>query len=275
MRTEQTAGDRKRIDLCIGDLERRRILGIEVKIRSAQAKREQLETYERGLVRANPNTDIAIAYLTPFNRNRAGDAAERLQTVTLFSEFAAQSDRAGQHVSWLDVADIPWDGSDMWRHHQAYVRNTIAPDSKLKFSIDRNRELDEFFGKDVTQAFWEVLGELRVQPGEKGARIKLSEFTAEPRALSQALEILICGGLRVSPIQKSDSFSPELRERFLNSPWHAFHTELFELASRFPHVWIKGTKDYGVRVAHVDHPSSGVSLVTSDNPDVLIIGRPR
>ncbi|MCY4560053.1 MAG: PD-(D/E)XK nuclease family protein [Chloroflexi bacterium] len=275
VRTERAAGDRRRIDLCIGDHERRRILGIEVKTRSAQAERGQLEAYERGLVHANPDTDIAVAYLTPFNRNRAGDAAERLPTVTLFSEFAAQSGRAGQHVSWLDVADISWDGNDIWRHHQAYVRNTIAPDSKLKISIDRNREFDEFFGKDATQEFWEALGELRVQPGKKGARIKWSEFSAEPRALSQALEILICGAPRVSRSRKSDSFSPKLRAPFLSSPWHAYHAELFELASRFRNVWIKGAKDYGVRVAHLDHPSRGVSLVTSDTPDVLIIGRRR
>ena len=43
----------------------------------------------------NPSFDIAIAYLTPFNRKRAGEAADRLQTVQLFQAFAEGDQQSG------------------------------------------------------------------------------------------------------------------------------------------------------------------------------------
>ena len=44
---------------------------------------------------------------------------------------------------------------------------------------------------------------------------------------------------------------------------------------RFPNVWIKGEGNYGVRVAHKKHKTSGVSLVTSVGPGMLKIDEPR
>ena len=48
--TEQDAGNRRRIDLCILDAEGRRILGIEIKTTSTSANAGQLRSYELGLV---------------------------------------------------------------------------------------------------------------------------------------------------------------------------------------------------------------------------------
>ena len=118
VKTEQDAGNGRRIDLCIQDDERRRILGIEVKTTSASVNAGQLEAYEQGLVHKNPGFDIAIAYLTPFNRKRAGKAGDSLNTVQLFQAFAKESSRAGQHVSWLDVAELSWDGRGIWLDHR-------------------------------------------------------------------------------------------------------------------------------------------------------------
>ena len=95
VKTEQDAGNGRRIDLCIQDVEGRRILGIEVKTTSTSANAGQLEAYEQGLVHNNPSFDIVIAYLTPFNRKRAGEAADRLQTVQLFQAFAEGVQQSG------------------------------------------------------------------------------------------------------------------------------------------------------------------------------------
>ena len=274
VKTEQEAGNRRRIDLSIEDVEGGRILGIEVKTTSASATAGQLEAYEKGLVHKNPDCEIAIAYLTPFNRKRAGEAADRLRTVTMFQAFANESSRAGQHVSWLDVAELSWDGCGIWRDHQAYVRDKIALKTKLSSNVVRNRTFNDFFGEVAAGAFWESLAELQVLPEETGARVELESFAGSLRALARAFEILIEKGDDVSKGNQSDRFPPELRERFLEAPWRDMHLELFGLADRFPNVWIQGEGDYGVRVAHKRH-SSGVSLVRSVDTGVLKIGEPR
>ena len=144
---ERGVGDGKRIDLAITDAAQGLVLGIEVKTKSVSARPGQLEEYERRLVRAQKgrNRKVAIAFLTPFNRMRAGAMAESLPTVRLFEQFAKTSSGAARHVSWLDVAELPWDGREIWRQHQTYVRDTISRLDKLKPNVARNRTFGEFF----------------------------------------------------------------------------------------------------------------------------------
>ena len=279
MDSEHDVGDGKRIDLTITDVDQGKVLGIEVKTRSASARPGQLEDYECKLVSGlsglhERDWKVAIAFLTPFNRKRAGDMAEGLPTVRLFEQFARTSSRAARHVSWLEVADIPWDGREIWRQHQAYVRGTISRMDKLRASVARNRTFGEFFGEHAAGLFWEELDELGVRPEGTGVEIDLMDCAADPKSLVRVLHGLIENGEGVSRSNRGDRFAEELRERFLESRWYAFHEALFELSERFPNVWIDGRKDYGVRVAHERHPG-GVSLVTTVGPRVVKIGRPR
>ena len=46
-----------------------------------------LEKYLDALEKKYPQSEIQIAYLTPFNRDRAGDAADQLRTIRVFEEF--------------------------------------------------------------------------------------------------------------------------------------------------------------------------------------------
>ncbi len=90
--SEDMMEDGKRIDICIFDKPRGRLLGIEVKTTKASAKERQLEDYLEGLCKkygydSNDQDGIAIGYLTPFNRDRAGDAADFLPTVGIFEKF--------------------------------------------------------------------------------------------------------------------------------------------------------------------------------------------
>ena len=82
---EQTLGGGRRIDVCLrSELPHRRVLGIEVKTVAASAKSGQLEQYLGGLREEYPGYDVQVCYLTPFNRLRAGDASDSLETVRCF-----------------------------------------------------------------------------------------------------------------------------------------------------------------------------------------------
>ena len=273
---EPSVGEGKRIDLIITDSDQGMVLGIEVKTKSASAKPGQLEDYERGLVSVLKKRDrkIAISFLTPFNRKRAGDMADSLPTVRLFEQFARTSGRAAQHVSWLDVADLPWDGRDIWQQHQAYVRDIISSKDKLKPNVARNRTFCEFFGEGAAGLFWEALNELDICPEDTGVRIDLKTYTADPESLTRVFHILVEQGEGISRGKRRDQFPDKLRERFLDSRWYAFHEAIFDLSRQYSNVWIDGKKDYGVRVTHKRH-SGGVSLVTTDGPHILKIGKPR
>ncbi len=271
-----------RIDVCIHDKGSHRVLGIEVKTDDDSVEYGQLKKYYDSLTVEDAAQSVAIGYLTPFNRDRAEDAdtAAILKAVKEFEDFCECYPCAhARHVSWLDVADISWDGNELWKQHQHYVRNTISSPTHLQASTRRDRPLDEFFGEDATRKFWEALADMGISPGDNGADINLAGFRENLSPLTSclvsALEKLICDGCNVSNRSgKPDQFLEDLRKPFLNSPYEEIHAALFNLSKRFCHVWIKGVRDYGVRVAHKEH-GGGVSLITSQTPDRLKVGRQR
>ena len=85
---EENVPGQGRIDLAIkGDSPQPRIVGIEVKTTDASVTPGQLERYRNGLAEKFPQHAIAIAYLTPFNRERAKGKADDLATVREFDDF--------------------------------------------------------------------------------------------------------------------------------------------------------------------------------------------
>ena len=268
---ELPAGDGRRIDIAIKCASpASRIVGIEVKTTDSSATVGQLEKYYDGLSKEHGG-QIAIAYLTPFNRQRAGDKADALPTIREFDEFRKIRTDA-RHVSWLDIAAIPWDGNELWRQHQAYVRSTIACDEKLRRSAVRDRSLDEFFGGDCVDNFWQELSQLGIEPASGGdTAIDLADHVEDADRLARAFEILVIEGDGVARgAVRKDNFGEDLRERYLESP---VHRALFGLSDRHSHVWLQGKQDYGLRVAHGRY-TGGVSLVRSDGPGRLqIVGQ--
>ena len=262
--------NRGRIDVTIRDNERRRIVGIEVKTVESSKEEGQLKRYLKGLRDKYKGTDIAIAYLTPFNKERAtrppdnSDAIRTLPTVQEFKKFAASFPNA-RHVSWLDVADIPWVSNALWEQHREYVRNHISAQKELQ----RNRTLDVFFGPEPAQAFMEALDQLGVRVDGLGADIDIDLKSYKERlpwlaeGLVDALRILVRDGDNVSRNLhrlKEDKF--QNREVFHESDFRVVHDALFGLADRYRYVWVQGTQDYAIRVAHKKH-GSGVSLIRS------------
>ena len=240
----------QRIDILIEDEETGRVVGIEVKTSSASAQPGQLEGYLEGLRTKHDDEKIAIAYLTPFNRQHAesiiGGNAGTLSTVKVFEEFHRSFDQA-RHVSWLDVAEINWDGVEIWSQHQSYVRKKMAAHRRLKNPRSRNRSLDEFFSGDAVEAFWDALPNSNRDNADDGAIIDLELFEGSPTELAEALTILIRDDEYVARRVKTDLFDEQLRRRFLKSKHREFHEAIFNLSGRFDHVWVQGKKDYGLR----------------------------
>ena len=275
---EEVVPGQGRIDIAIkSDSPEPRIVGIEVKTTDSSATPGQLERYRGGLAEKFPGYAVTIAYLTPFNRVWAPDKADALPTVKEFTDFQAKYPEA-RHISWLDIASIPWHGNELWRQHQLYVYQRISSHKKLRLSTTRDRSLDQFFGEESVTAFWEALSELGIESSAGGAVIELAQLDGAPDfadRLAQAFQILITDDGGVSRnANRTDKFSADLRRRFLDSPVCEVHEALFNLADLYNHVWVEGGGDYGVRVAHSKHSSSGVSLVRSRGPERLeIVGQ--
>ena len=274
VKSEHHTGEYRRIDLCIfaDNGPAQRVLGLEIKTSSASAQPGQLEAYFAGLAEKFGAANVIIAYLTPFNRSRAGEAAHTLPTVRAFEAFATTVEHA-RHLSWLDVADIPWDGGPTWSLFRTHVRNVIAPEAKRNPTILRNRSFHDFFGEEAAMRFWEQLALIGVCPTESGAQLDLERLATDPGMLVRALEVLVDGAEGAGP-EKQNKFGDSLRERFLESTWRTVHEALFDMPRRFPSMWIEGKKDYALRVAHPRH-RSGVSLLRSKGPAMLETGRPR
>ena len=273
--TEQTVNQGQRVDICLLDGDPvRRVVGVEVKTKRASAEFGQLESYLEGLKEAFQGARIAMAYLTPFNEKRGGEGASRLRTVQVFKEFEEKCG-GGKHVSWLDVADIDWNGGILWSEHRAYVRETMASETSLKLAVSRNRMFDAFFGEDATGRFWAALMEKSVEVTETGAVLDLEAFVDDAGYLARACELLIEASDNVSGKEKKNKFPSELQDKFRRSvPFGDIHDALFKLTERHDHVWLRGTGDYGLCVAHPKH-SSGVSLVRSLGSGQLATGQPR
>lgn len=268
----------KRIDICIFDKTRGRLLGIEVKTTKDSVKESQLEDYLMGLCKKygfdrNDEDRIAICYLTPFNCKRAGADAKSLPTIEIFNNFK-KNHRNARHISWLDIAEISWDGNEIWRQHQAYVYQEISNYKKLQSFISRNRAFDGFFSPEAVESFWGALPFEGNRAADAGVTIDLSEIGNDPVPLVKAFEILIEDEENVAgAANRQDDFPDGLRRRFETSPFGNIHKALFALSNR-KLVWVAGKGDYGLRVAHKRH-SSGVSLVTSRGERHLLVGQPR
>ena len=283
--------DGRRIDLCIICEEEGLVLGIEVKTAIASAREGQLEDYATRLRSkyGDKRYKIAMTYLTPFNHARAKAHPNELPSVEAFRKFSkkmsnsdAKSKIECRHISWLDVAEIDWDGCELWKQHQSYVRAEMASEENLGTLSrrgERDREFAAFFEDGAAESFalWRSkVGEI----SEKGVtRIDLASGNLSPVDLVEGLKILITSESPVDGTKRrDDEFSQklgrDLRKPFEDSDFGRYHRALFDLSDQHQHVWLKGEKDYGMRVAHERHPG-GVSLITSVGHRYLKIGQSR
>ncbi len=279
--TEHGWSDARRIDILIGNAAFKQVIGIEVKTKDGSVQPEQLDAYRRNLWDEYGEDNVAIVFLTPFNKRHAdkfGEGIARLfRAVEEFEAFSKGLKRV-HHMSWRDVAEIPWaGGGDLWREHQAHVLETMASEHVLKNLHSRNRSFSEFFGVEPVAASFRALrvGETRDYKG--GVVIDLQNYSRSPRELADAVRTLIERGEGVVHRKRDSTFSAILRQKFLDPnqcEYHEYHHTLFGLEDEFEYVWLHGTGNYGLRVGHrCDYGS--VSLVTSRGCNKLLIGQSR
>ena len=244
IQSEQVVTEQRRIDIFIRCDSPKRIVGMEVKTTDSSATPGQLKLYYEGLTKKHNGYDVAITYLTPFNRKWAKDKADSLPTVKEFECFERECPNAFPcHVSWLDIAAVPWNGNELWRQHQLYVLQHISSVKKLQISTTRDRSLDEFFGGEAVEAFWESLSALDIplEGGSKDIEIKLAQFDHTPdfaTRLAHALQNLIREGDGIVRNARKNEFDDRLRGRFLTSSYREIHEALFGLAEA-DGVWLK------------------------------------
>ena len=266
-----------RIDLCIFASAPSRVLGVEIKTTDSSVTERQLYRYHSGLVACYADHEVAVAYLTPFNKVRAGELAAQLRTVEEYSNFAKKFPES-RHVSWLDVSEIASDyDHELWRQHRAFVRTEISSYDNLRDRSQRDRSFNEFFGDIAADRFWADMKALGFEPSPgEGARVDLSKVRDIP-AFVEAFKTLISQGDGIPrenrQREKADKFSN--REYFSTSEFNDIHQELLGLSRQFEYVWVEGKKDYGIRVAHSAHPSTGVSIARSLDRGHLLVGQPR
>ena len=266
-----------KIDLCIYASAPSRVLGVEIKTTDSSVTEGQLRRYHKGLERCYADHEIAVSYLTPFNAERAGELADQLPTVKEYNEFVGCFPTA-RHVSWLEVAEIGWDYSNqLWQQHRVFVLKCISSHRKLKDRSQRDRAFNEFFGDVAADKFWEDMHQLGFTPSPgAGAEVCLSKVNDIP-AFVRAFATLIEQGEEIARGSNRGEKESPFKDpcNYRTSEFGAVHEALFELAGRFDFVWIQGEKNYGIRVAHSSHPSSGVSIVRSLDVGRLLVGQPR
>ena len=279
--TEHGLGESQRIDILIGDAKTGHVVGIEVKTTDESVRKKQLEDYRSKLCEEYGEENVAMVFLTPFNYDRAEAAheggAEVIRAVDAFNGFSKDLDRV-HHLSWRDVAEIPWeDGGELWKQHQAHVYKHLAADRNVTDLLAQSRSFSEFFGEKAAHDFTKALASRGTRPYKGGVEVDLKQYEGKPHELAAAVRTLIAQGEGVVCTKKTGIFFLDgLREKFVvgSAGVGAFHRALFGIADQFEYVWLEGSNDYGLRVAHRCKNGS-VSLVTSRGVDRLRIGQRR
>ena len=270
----------RRIDVLVRDNASGQAVGIEIKTVDASAQKGQLMRYWQDLqeLSAGPQS-VALAYLTPFNDTSLDDEGHAPRTVEAFRGFTkwlgVKYGGHAKHVSWLEVAAIPWDGNELWEQHREYIYKHISsPEARKVSTLTKGRTFEDFFGKAPAGAFWKKLEDLGVVPTTHGVVIKIGNHNADHlrSRLIEAIEVLAESSFVSRDVEMKDRF--DSHADFLNSDYADIHRSLFCLARSRKSLWLQGKKNFGIRVAHENYPS-GVSLVTSRGPGQLEIGRPR
>jgi hypothetical protein len=133
------------------------------------------------------------------------------------------------------------------------------------------RELADFFGADAAEIFDQ---KLQAAGGPLENHLLDLGRVPDPAALAAAFRVLIESQTAEPVGARKERFGAANRAPFLNGPRAGVHAALLALADEYPHVWLEGMSNYGLRVAHPNHPG-GVSVATSRGVNHLEIGRPR
>jgi len=263
----ETQTSKGRVDITIFDLTSSRCLGVEIKTTEASTTDGQLARYQSGLGSKNWGelehpVAVRMVYLTPFNDKHSPERASH--SIREHRSFSVKNPES-VHLSWLDIAGIKLTSREiLWEQHREFVYEEMcAPIS------NELREFGSFFGVDPMENF---LGELEAA----GVDVSSDKFTFDSiddiERFVAALKFLIESPEARSDLPRKNEIADGLKSKFSRSNQGPKHDALFALAAEYPGVWLgPGTTKYGLRVAHRQSPTSGVSLCTVDENEIEFV----
>lgn len=280
IKSEDSFEDYKRIDITIQDPISRSIIGIEVKTSDSSVSKNQLSFYYKNILQKYPNQKVIMVFLTPFNHeNIPKDISPTLiQAISEFSIFNKQM-RKSVHINWNDIVNLYDDMlinvNSLYIHHKEYITSKVTKESLLKRrvnSLARNRGLAEFLGEECVELFFDNLIKNNIKYHKDNTKItfNIGENIHNYNSLIHALEILIDS----ERLQKKSNKQNKVQLHLIGKYEHGLNGDFFKLffsfINKYSYLWLEGKGRIGVRAAHTFHKSTGVSVFTIDEKNVVL-----
>ena len=143
---------------------------------------------------------------------------------------------------------------------------------RRKNSLVKNRGLAEFLGEECVENFFEHLFNNNIRYGEDDKKIIFSivKNIDNNESLIHSLEILIKSERLQKTSKKQNKVQEYLIRQYEQGSNGEFFKQFFSFINNYPYIWLEGTGRIGVRASHILHPSSGVSIFTIDEDNIVI-----
>lgn len=280
VKSEDSFEDYRRIDITIQEPKSKLIIGIEVKTSDSSVSKNQLSFYYNNLLLKYPDYNVIMVYLTPFNHENIPHTISPtlIHSITEFVEFNKQIQNS-IHINWKDLVTLYNNSQSnenyLYSAHKEYITSKVTDESLLIRrinSFDRNRGLAEFLGAECVETFFENLFNNNIQYDEDDKKIifNITKNVQNYESLINSFEILIDS----EKLQKTSIKPNKVQENLIRQYEQGSNGEFFKLffsfINNYSYLWLEGTGRIGIRASHILHPSSGVSIFTIDEHNVMI-----
>jgi len=280
IKSEDSFEDYRRIDITIQEPISRTIIGIEVKTSDSSVFKNQLSFYNNNLLQKYPDHNVVIVFLTPFNHQNIPSEISPvlIHAITEFLDFNKQNQNS-IHINWKDIVNLynnsQSNENSLYTAHKEYITSKVTNESLLIRRINslaRNRGLAEFLGEECVETFFDNLFNNNIIRHEDDKKIifNIGENINNYESLIDSFEILIDS----EKLQKTSKKLNKVQEYLTNQYEHGssgdFFKQFFSFINNYSYLWLEGTGRIGVRASHILHPSSGVSLFTLDEDNIVL-----
>ena len=270
--SEDLLSGNKRIDITI-EFPMKALIGIEVKTSDASTTSGQLNDYWERLHAKKEyiHLDQFMVYITPFSATNlpSPEARERVHAIKEFEQFQSAHPECGSHANWTEVSGLYPAERDsflgcIYEHHKQFIEVSVCNPGRI--TLNQNaRELASFLGVEVVNRFFELMEQEDVHFSTTDSKFNfdLQENEHRYEAMVEGIRGLLESELLNKGARRNDQKNgPILRIEYQQGRFGPFFKKLFLLFKAHPYAWLKGNKDLGLRAAHPDHKTTGVSLIT-------------
>jgi hypothetical protein len=280
IKSEDSFEDYRRIDITIQEPISMTIIGIEVKTSDSSVSKNQLSFYYNNILQKYPDHDVIIVFLTPFNHENIPKeiSPNLIRAIAGFVDFNKLIPNS-IHINWKELVNLynnsQSNENSLYTAHKEYITSKVTNESLLMRRINslaRNRGLAEFLGETCMETFFDNLFNNNIISHEDDKKIifNIGENINNYESLIDSFEILIDS----EKLQKTSKKQNKVQEYLTNQYEHGsngdFFKQFFSFINNYSYLWLEGTGRIGVRASHTLHPSSGVSLFTLDEDNVVL-----